>query len=257
MELNEKDQNSLNEALLTKEGENRYDIEANPKLDKLTITKQLRLGFIRKVYAILTAQLFITSLFIVFGFNESVRQFYLSSTLILYIALFTPFILIIVLICSPKLTRKVPLNYLILGIWTLCEGYLVGFFSSLYDPYSVFLAASLTVTVTFALTLYAFTTEKDFTFLGGLLFVLSFIMIFLGLFFMIFGINNAFISKLYLFYLVLGVVVYSIYLIYDTQLIMGKENEFSIDDYVIAAMMVYLDIIQIFINILQLIGNRR
>lgn len=263
MELNKKDQNSLSEALLIKQANKQSenlssDLESNLILDREAITAQLRLGFIRKVYAILTAQLFLTSLFVVFGFNESVRQIYQSSFFLFYTAMFSSIILAVFLLCYPNLIRNVPTNYLVLVLWTACEGYLIGVISSIFDAYSVVMAASLTVTVTFALTVYAFTTKKDFTYIGGLLFVLVSIMIFFGLFFMLFGVNNKFTRALYSFYLVLGIVLYSFWLIYDTQLLMGKYgNEYSIDDYVIAAMMIYMDILQIFIQILQLIGSRR
>lgn len=52
--------------------------------------------------------------------------------------------------------------------------------------------------------------------------------------------------------------VFGIYLIVDTQLIMGgKQVELAIDEYILAAMMLYIDIIQIFLYILRLLGDRR
>ena len=51
---------------------------------------------------------------------------------------------------------------------------------------------------------------------------------------------------------------YSLYLIYDTQLILGKfGSEYNIDDYCFAALNLYIDIIYLFIKILYLIGNSR
>ena len=58
------------------------------------------------------------------------------------------------------------------------------------------------------------------------------------------------------FWLALGVLVYSLYLIYDTQLIIGNVGvQYSIDDYCFAALNLYIDIIYLFIRILQLIGG--
>lgn len=49
-----------------------------------------------------------------------------------------------------------------------------------------------------------------------------------------------------------------IYIIYDTQLIVGnKENKYTIDDYIFAAMALYIDIIRMFIYILRILGSRR
>ena len=57
-------------------------------------------------------------------------------------------------------------------------------------------------------------------------------------------------------YCTLGIVVFGLYLIYDTQLILRKYGlKYSIDDYIIAALNLYVDIIEIFIYILRCIKN--
>jgi FtsH-binding integral membrane protein len=56
-----------------------------------------------------------------------------------------------------------------------------------------------------------------------------------------------------------GCLLFSFYLVYDTQLILGgqhKKYQFSVDDYVFAALNLYLDIINLFIFILQILGSR-
>ena len=51
---------------------------------------------------------------------------------------------------------------------------------------------------------------------------------------------------------------FGFYLIVDTQMIMGgKSIELSIDEYILAAMLLYIDIIQIFLYILRILGNSR
>ena len=50
----------------------------------------------------------------------------------------------------------------------------------------------------------------------------------------------------------------SIYIVYDTQLIMGdRSRQLSVDDYIWAAMMLYIDIVRLFLYILQLLGKHR
>jgi hypothetical protein len=64
-----------------------------------------------------------------------------------------------------------------------------------------------------------------------------------GLFFFIFQS-----PLLHLIYITISIIVYGLYLIYDTQLIMGgRQNELDIDDYIIAALMIYVDIIVLFL----------
>jgi FtsH-binding integral membrane protein len=50
------------------------------------------------------------------------------------------------------------------------------------------------------------------------------------------------------------------YLVYDTQLIAGgshRKHQFNIDDYAMAAICLCIDIIQLFLYLLSLMGNRR
>ena len=62
-------------------------------------------------------------------------------------------------------------------------------------------------------------------------------------------------------YLLAGVLIFSLYIVYDTQTIVGGEHknfQFDMDDYVLAALVIYLDIINLFILLLQLLqGGRR
>lgn len=64
--------------------------------------------------------------------------------------------------------------------------------------------------------------------------------------------NSPFLHALYCG---LGVLLFGIYLIVDTQLIVGgRSMQLEIDDYYLGAMLLHIDIISIFIYILQLLG---
>ena len=211
----------------------------------------MRLGFIRKVYGILTFQLLLTVFMCALTFISSIRTFYQTNIVIFWICLGLSIFLVIPIICCKSVSRKVPTNYILLSLWTFCESYMVATCCSFYQPEVVISAASMTFAVTFALTLYACTTKTDFTFLGGMLFVCVCLLICLCIFSFILS------SFLHTLYCILGVLVYSIYLIYDTQLVMGKfGQEYQIDDYILAALMIYIDIIQIFLYLLQIFGRR-
>ena len=69
----------------------------------------------------------------------------------------------------------------------------------------------MTLAVTVALTIYAFTTKTDFTMMGGVLFALAISLCLFG-FFTLFT-SNPVIRTMYCFG---GVMLYSVYLIYDT-----------------------------------------
>jgi hypothetical protein len=53
----------------------------------------------------------------------------------------------------------------------------------------------------------------------------------------------------------ISAILFTAYLIYDLQLLMGgRKYEISPDEYIAASISIYLDIVQIFLNILQIIG---
>ena len=216
-----------------------------------------RMGFIRKVYGILSAQLVLTFGFILLGTIPAVKSALSSNAgtamIFFCIALVLSFVTLIPLACVRSIGRSVPINYILLFAFTLCESYMLMLCCANYNDRVVIAAAALTAGVTVALTIYAFTTKTDFTWLGGMLFAGICILIVTGLLYCIIKPTEVF----YLLYCAAGVFIYSIYLIYDTQLISGKfGNAFEIDDYVIAAVNVYLDIINIFLYILSILGRK-
>ena len=67
-------------------------------------------------------------------------------------------------------------------------------------------------------------------------------------------------SILSIFYSSLGSLIFSFYIVYDTQLIVGgnhRKLQFRTNDYVIAAMSLYLDLINLFLMILDLLNGGR
>jgi FtsH-binding integral membrane protein len=63
---------------------------------------------------------------------------------------------IVSLTCCGNLARQVPTNYLLLFLFTLSEGYLIGTVASYYSVKAVVLAVGMTAFITLGLTLFAF-----------------------------------------------------------------------------------------------------
>jgi FtsH-binding integral membrane protein len=217
----------------------------------------IRKGFIKKVYGILFSQLAISLIFISLTFIPAVKKiilFDISNNPLIVVFLFVFVVVTIVVfsvfVCCPQVARTVPYNYLLLFSFTLCMSFYLSLLCARYDTEIVFSALALTCAATIGLTLYAATTKTDYTSCGGFLFAFCLIMIFsFGLFFWV---------GYYVFYCALGVLLYSLYLVYDTQLILGKfGSEYKIDDYCFAALNLYIDIIYLFIKILEILGSKR
>ena len=146
--------------------------------------------------------------------------------------------------------RQVPQNYIILLLFTLAESYFVGFICAFTNPKIVFMAAAMTFVMVISLTLYAINTNNDITLQGGALFIFS-AAVMLFIFFGFFTNNGLFRVIISL----VCVILFSLYLIYDTQLIMGNRQELiQVDDYILGAFMLYTDIISIFLQLLQILN---
>jgi len=229
----------------------KNDLEHGSLDSPAEIHKMMRMGFIKKVYGILTLQLLLTISFMSLAFIESFNQYLKTNLALFWVALGLSIFILIPLICFRKVARTVPTNYILLFAWTLCESYMLATAVAATDPQIVMLAGVGTLAITFSLTLYACTTKTDFTYCGGILFCLASMLLVWGIFNIIFGFRGNTV------YCLLGLVVYSFYLIYDTQLIMGKfGSEYSIDDYIFAALTIYLDIINLFLYLLQLLSKK-
>ena len=151
--------------------------------------------------------------------------------------------------CFPSYGKQIPTNYILLGVFTLAEGYLVSALCGITNPNIVFMAASMTFFITIALTIYASTTKTDFTVCNSLFFIGSCIMLLFGIF--VFLTNS---KTIHIIMCCFGVFLYSIYLVCDTQFIIGnKENRLDYDDYILGALMLYLDIINLFINLIEIL----
>merc|ERR1712070_563059 len=66
------------------------------------------------------------------------------------------------------------------------------------------------------------------------------------------------VAPLQMLYAFGGTILFSFFIVYDTQMIVGGDHkqEFSVDDYAMAAICLYMDIIQLFLQILSLLGSK-
>ena len=214
------------------------------------ISENLRKGFIRKVYGILSIQLLTTAIFSLLTIKFSfIQQFMLNHILISNIMLILTFILPFLIVCNISLMNKIPYNYLILFLFTFAESYLIAFICAFTKGNLVFIAALMTFIMVLSLTYYAYTTENDMTTQGTTLFIFS-IGLFLFSFFGIFTNNKLF----HIFICCAGVILFGFYLVYDTQIILGTKSEMiEMDNYIIGAFILYTDIVYIFMKILELL----
>ena len=155
----------------------------------------------------------------------------------------------IVLVCS-NIHRNYPWNYIFLTLFTIFLSITLGTISSFYDTNVLLMASGSTSLITIGLTLFAFQTKYDFTGIGPYLLCFLLILVFMG-FASIFIKNQIY----NIIYSSIGALIFSFYIVYDTQLIVGGRHKYSydVDDHVSAALSLYLDIINLFVYLLELI----
>ena len=215
--------------------------------------KTTRHNFIQRVYTILLCMLISTVIsmacfrnitsFTDFMFSETGQALYIISFVGLLVSTLG-------MLCAYNAIKNPPANYIFLICFTSFMNYLISYATIYYDTEMIFQAGVITVGITISLTLYACQTKYDFTTWGGML--ISFLV---GI--IILGILNIWIKNSILQNIIAGcgAILFSFYIIYDTQLIVGHKhkNQFSEDDYVLAAISLYLDIINLFLYMLQIL----
>ena len=83
---------------------------------------QDRLGFIRKVYAILSAQLMVTfGAIFVTKTNEGMDAWMKGQSALALSLFFVSFFVQCAIMCCRTVARKVPTNYILLVVFTLCQ----------------------------------------------------------------------------------------------------------------------------------------
>ena len=153
--------------------ENLLDEQANGGGLLDSSSDEDRKGFIVKVYAILTTQLTVTFVpAILVAMNDNAREVLqdpdnVTAYVMVWVCMFVGLVVEIMILCCKNMSRKVPLNYFLLTIFTVCWAWMVTWISAQYDKTTVVTAAVYTLVITVALSLYACFTRADFTKLCG------------------------------------------------------------------------------------------
>jgi len=224
--------------------------------------RAVRIGFIRKVYGIVSVQLTVT--FAVLAFF----MFYVAGErctnqepgcrplpphqtenwlIVCGVSGLMGLVILIPIVCCTHLRTKTPINYILLGAFTLCESLSLGTVGLVYTADSIIIAAGITLGLVIFLTIFAFQTKIDFTACRGVMFCILLVFTICGLIMIFIPYNRI----LEIVYAGIGAIIFSVYLIIDTQLMMGGQHKFSIspEEYVFAAICIYLDILNLFLYI--------
>ncbi len=206
--------------------------------------------FIAKVYNLLFG---VVALMVAAGFVAFKKVELPISSGLFYTLLFAPLGVLVL----GAFTRNIKgVNLLLFAVYGILEGLFLGILAKVYAEAglgTIFAqAAILSLLVFGGLTAFVHVTKKDFSFLGGVLSVLIFVL--LG------AVIVGFFVKSTMFHLLVsagGTAIFAMYILFDTSQILHRVHE---DEAVSAAWMLFIDLVGLFIYILNLLtilsGNR-
>ncbi|NXC32406.1 LFG3 protein, partial [Campylorhamphus procurvoides] len=218
--------------------------------------RKIRHTFIRKVYAIISLQLLVTvGIISVFTFVHPVRSFVQRNVAIYYASYAVFLVTYLVLACCQGPRRRFPWNIILLSIFTLAMGLMTGTIASMYQTKAVLIAMLITAIVAIIVTIFCFQTPAR----RGICHVLA---------------CPALpaarqhpgspcpcplpaqVPWLHMLYAAIGAIAFTLFLAYDTQLVLGnRKNTLSPEEYIYGALTIYTDIIYIFTFLLQIVGR--
>jgi len=217
----------------------------------------VRRVFIRKVYSVLTVQLFFTAgVIALFNNNDAIQDALGRGSSTGLAVMWTCNILFMVtyfcLVCPCcNFQRKYPLNIIFLALLTIAMSLMTAVITCYYSTSAVLQAFGTTAGIVLTVTGLTFWSKFDITKFWMIFFIIPPLMLFSWLFAFISGSSVAITV-----YCAIGVVAFTIYLAFDTKMIMGGGRlELSPDDWIVAVVQLYVDIIQIFLYLLQLFGR--
>lgn len=167
--------------------------------------------------------------------------------------------LILIMICTfytvayfPNLIRSIPSGPIIMVLFSLCQIYLACFALNYYDSQTVLIILMTITSNLMALVLYSIVSSESFNMLSGVIALL---------------ISETLIAlALYLYFqdhiwllltICLWGLVFGIYVVYDLKTIVNNiDGRYFSDDYSLAAMSLYIDIVGIVLSVLKIISNK-
>eukprot|EP00177_Eucheuma_denticulatum_P003325 GFKZ01006008.1.p1 GENE.GFKZ01006008.1~~GFKZ01006008.1.p1 ORF type:complete len:266 (-),score=21.93 GFKZ01006008.1:1387-2184(-) len=236
------------------------DIEAGLSHGSVTVATAsplVRLAFLRKVYSILAVQLLVTSFICALCmFVTPVRHFVLAASgFVVLVSVIGTFASLFALIAKKD---SYPLNLHLLGVFTVAESLLVGSICAQYAQSGlsdlVLEALVITLAIFSGITLYAFVSKKDFSFMGGALYAALLALLGCSFINIILGITGNKSPGLAFLIAWGGSVLFSLYILYDTSVII---HHLGPDDAIMAAVTLYLDILNLFLHILSILSRSR
>ena len=212
-------------------------------------SKQVRHNFVKKVYSLLSIQFLITVCIVaLFAVHPDIHSWAVKNRWFQIASFVVALFVLIAMACMGELRRKHPHNLIVLFIFTIAESLMLAGITVMLNSQVVMIAAGMTAIICVALTLFALQTRYDFTTKSGIMLIILLVA-------MTTMMISMFFPRSKLFMLIMSsvmTVIMGIFLVIDTQMIIGGTHkiQMSPEEYIFAAINLYLDIVNMFLYIL-------
>ena len=224
----------------------RYDQDADTFRVYDEVATQ-RLGFLQKVYTTFLLSLIVSAGGAYVGLQPNLLKIVANNMLGFFI------LELVALFATLGLRKSPGINVIALFGFTFISGLtlapLMAAYMMMGQGDAIKEALVLTVVIFSGLTVYVFVTKKDFSFLRGFLFMGIFGLIGMGVMFLFWAPSR----DMYLVYCGFGALLFCGYILYDTSLLL---HNWESDDYIGFAISLYLDFLNLFLYLLQLLAGR-
>lgn len=215
--------------------------------------ERIRLDFLRKVYTVLAAQLGFTAVLSgAFMISGSLNQWVISASSWLIWVCFLGTLGALVGLFWARSRPKWSLPAL--SVFTFFEALSVAMICAIYAAsgfgFIVFEACFLTALVFGGLTIYCWRSQRDFSFLGGFLGAALLVVLGAAVLNAVLGWMGHFSTTFSFVLSVVSALVFCGYILFDTSLII---HHLGPDDWSIACVSLYLDVLNLFLNLLQIL----
>ena len=209
-----------------------------------------RATLVRRTYGLVFLSVIVTMLGVAFAATQpALQSAVIQHPFISFFAMFAPLFMVM------RDPRTFPKNIILTFLFTFIEGIFIApflFFAESRSPGIVGQAGLLTLAAFGALTMFTVASRRDFSAWGSFFFV-GLIVLLVTSFLNAFVLHSAAGS---LWIAAGGVLVFSGLLVFDTWRIM-RSGQLGPDDYALAAVSIYLDLLNMFMFILSLLGGNR
>ncbi|GAA5963680.1 hypothetical protein JCM21900_001976 [Sporobolomyces salmonicolor] len=208
-------------------------------------SQDVRMAFVRKVYGVLFCQILGTTLVGWLMSTDGAVKWTRAHSGLMLIPMFGA---IVAMLGVYWKRHSSPANILLLGLFTGLEAVTLGSVISYFDQAVVLQAMVITTFVFLGLTLFTLQSKYDFSSMGTYLY--TFLLVFF--FTSIVGIFMPWNQTFDMIMAGMGVLLFAGYILFDTHMLF---NRLHVDDWVVACVSLYLDILNLFLQILRLLSD--